>query len=97
MHLMASVFCAAENCWAKLSTASPKRPVWDMGEFRTTFVGIQTWYSWTTKVDIAHPRDRAVTFIARSEVHCDTEFLKNFWVVTTLVQVLQCLGLMNLQ
>ncbi len=35
MCLIASVcFCAAENCWAKLSTASPKRPVCDMGAFR---------------------------------------------------------------
>ncbi len=31
MCLIASVcFCAAENCWAKLSTASPKRPVCDI-------------------------------------------------------------------
>ncbi len=30
MRLIASVcFCAAENCWAKLSPASPKRPVCD--------------------------------------------------------------------
>ncbi len=33
--LIASVcFCAAENCWAKLSAASPKRPVCDTGAFR---------------------------------------------------------------
>ncbi len=27
-------FCAAENCWAKSSTASPNRPAWEIGESR---------------------------------------------------------------
>ncbi len=27
-------FCTGENCWAKFSTASSKRPVWDTGELR---------------------------------------------------------------
>ncbi len=67
-------FCAAENCWAKFSTASLNRPVWDTGAFRnralsTSFMSArhsQRWRSWTTMVDIARPRDRAVTFVARS-------------------------------
>ncbi len=75
MCLIASVcFCAAENCWAKLSTASPKRPVCDTGAFRNcnfscSFMSArhsQRWRSWTTGVDIARPRDCAVTFVARS-------------------------------
>ncbi len=76
MCRIASVsFCAAENCWAKFSTASPNRPVWDTGAFRncalsTSFMSArhsQRWRSWTTMVDIARPRDRAVTFVARSK------------------------------
>ncbi len=75
MCLIASVcFCAAENCWAQLSTASPKRPVCDTGAFRNctfscSFMSVrhsQRWRSWTTSVDIARPRDCAVTFVARS-------------------------------
>ncbi len=75
MCLIASVcFCAAENCWAQLSTASPKRPVCDTGAFRNctfscSFISVrhsQRWRSWTTSVDIARPRDCAVTFVARS-------------------------------
>ncbi len=72
MCLIASVcFCAAENCWAKLSTA---RPVCDMGAFRNctfscSFMSArhsQRWRSWTTSVDIARPRDCAVTIVDRS-------------------------------
>ncbi len=75
MYLIASVcFCAAENCWAKLSTASPKRPVCDIGTFRNctfscSFMSVRhspRWRSWATSVDIALPRDCAVTFVARS-------------------------------
>ncbi len=75
MCRIASVcFCAAKNCWAKFSTASPNRPIWDTGAFRnralsTSFMSArhsQRWRSWTTMVDIARPRDRAVTFVARS-------------------------------
>ncbi len=75
MCLIASVcFCAAENCWAKLSTVSLKRPVCDTGAFRNrtfscSFMSArhsQRWRSWTTSVDIARPRDCAVTFVARS-------------------------------
>ncbi len=29
--LIASVYFCRRDCWAKLSTASPKRPIWDMG------------------------------------------------------------------
>ncbi len=59
MCLIASVcFCAAENCWAQLSTASPKRPVCDTGAFRNctfscSFMSVrhsQRWRSWTTSV-----------------------------------------------
>ncbi len=61
-------------CWAKLSTASPKRPVCGTGAFRNctfscSFMSArhsQRWRSWTTSVDIARPRDCAVTFVARS-------------------------------
>ncbi len=69
MCSIASVcFCAAENCWAKFSTTSPKRPAWQTGELRNrTLSGShisarfsQRWRSWTTKVDIARPRERAV-------------------------------------
>ncbi len=75
MCRIASVcFCAAENCWAKFSTVSPNRLVWDTGAFRnralsTSFMSArhsQRWRSWTTMVDIARPRERAVTFVARS-------------------------------
>ncbi len=72
MYLIASVcFCAAENCWAKLSTASP---VCDTGAFRNctfscSFMSArhsQRWCSCTTSVDIAQPRDCVVTFVTRS-------------------------------
>ncbi len=74
MCLIASVcFCATENCWAKFSTASPKRPAWQTGALRNrTLSGScisarfsHRWCSWTTKVDIARPREHAVTFAAR--------------------------------
>ncbi len=63
----------AENCWAKPSTVSPNSPAWEMGALRkralsTSFISArlsQRWRSWTTMVDIAFPRDRAVTFVAR--------------------------------
>ncbi len=64
MWLIASdCFCTAENCWAKFSTASPKRPVWDTGELRNLTLSVslmsarhsQRWRSWTTRVDIARP------------------------------------------
>ncbi len=60
MCLIASVcFCAAENCWAKLLRASPRRPVCDTGAFRNctfscSFMSArhsQRWHSWTTSVD----------------------------------------------
>ncbi len=65
--------CTAENCWAKPSTVSPNSPPWEMGASRkralsTSFISArlsQRWRSWTTMVDIAFPRDRAVTFVAR--------------------------------
>ncbi len=64
--------CTAENCWAKPSTVSPNSPAWEMGALRkralsTSFISTrlsQRWRSWTTMVDIAFPRDRAVTFVA---------------------------------
>lgn len=33
----------------------------------------------------------------KREVRCGAKFLENLWIVTTLVQDLQCLGLMDLQ
>ncbi len=70
MCWIASVcFCTAENCWAKPSTVSPNSPAWEMGVLHDeSFISArssQRWRSWTTIVDIAFPRDRAVTFIAR--------------------------------
>ncbi len=74
MYWIASVCCCtAENCCAKPSTVSPNSPAWEMGASRkralsTSFISArlsQRWRSWTTMVDIAFPRDRAVTFVAR--------------------------------
>ncbi len=67
-------FCAAENCWAKSSTASPNRPAWEIGESRKRCLSdslisakvSHRWRSWTTNVDIVWPRARAVTFVALS-------------------------------
>ncbi len=39
--LIASVcFWASENCWAKLSTALPKRPAWEIGESRKQYLSV---------------------------------------------------------
>lgn len=62
------------NCWAKFSTASPKKLVWDMGELRNLTLSVslmsaihsQRWRSWTTIVNITQPTDCAVTLVARS-------------------------------
>ncbi len=98
MCWIASVYCCtAENCWAKPSTVSPNSPAWEMGASRkralsTSFISTrlsQKWRSWTTMVDIAFPRDRAVTFVARRA--------KSPRVGTTLVHLFECLGLVNLQ
>ncbi len=67
-------FCAAENCWAKSSTASPNRPAWEIGESRKRCLSdylisakvSHRWRSWTTNVDIVWPRARTVTFVALS-------------------------------
>ncbi len=63
-------FCATENCWAKLSNALPERPAWEIGESRKrdSLISARSshrWRSWTTRVDIVWPRDRAMTFVAR--------------------------------
>ncbi len=65
--------CTTENSWAKPSTVSPNSPPWEMGASRkralsTSFISArlsQRWRSWTTMVDIAFPRDRAVSFVTR--------------------------------
>ncbi len=52
--------CAAENCWAKPSTASPNRLAWEIGASKKRCLSdslISTkvshrWHSWTTNVDI---------------------------------------------
>ncbi|XDV37031.1 hypothetical protein PO909_006722 [Leuciscus waleckii] len=76
MCRMASVcFWAAENCWAKFSTASPNSPTCDMGESRNLTLSAslmsarlsQRWRYWTTKVGIARPITRAATFVPRRE------------------------------
>ncbi len=69
-----SLLLCSRELLGKLSTASPKRPVCDTGAFRNctfscSFMSArhsQRWRSWTTSVDIARPRDCAVTFVARS-------------------------------
>ncbi len=95
MCLISSVyFCAAESCWAKFSTASSKRPVWDMGAFKNRALSASPmsarhshrWRSWTTQWT-SHGPERPRHNLRRS----------NFWVMTTLVQVPQCLGQVNLQ
>lgn len=72
MWLIASVwFWAGENCWAKLSTALPNRPTWDMGESRNRYLSVSLilarfnhrWRSWTTKLAIASPTEHAVTIV----------------------------------
>ncbi len=91
--------CTAENCWAKPSTVSPNSPPWEMGASRkralsTSFISArlsQRWRSWTTMVDIAFPRDRAVTFVACAQL------LHQPRVGTTLVHLFERLGLVNLQ
>ncbi len=57
----------------KPSMVSLNSPAWEMGASRkcassTSLISTrlsQRWRSWTTMVDIAFPRDRAVTFVAR--------------------------------
>ncbi len=60
--------CTAENCWAKPSTVSPNSSAWERKcALSTSFISArlsQRWCSWTTMVDIAFSRDRAVTFVA---------------------------------
>ncbi len=53
MCLIALVcFCAAENGWISCTFMSARHS--------------QRWRSWTTSMDIARPRDCAITFVARS-------------------------------
>ncbi len=94
MCWMASVcFCAAEDCWAQFSTASPNRPAWETATsskrtLSTSLISTrlsQRWCFWTTNVDIASPRDCTVTFITQG-------------ARSTLVQFsFECLGLVDLQ
>ncbi len=51
----------------------------------------QRWRSWTTSVDIARPRDRAITFVARgARSGAVRSSFQNFQIVTTPVHVPQC-------
>ncbi len=62
------------------------------------FVGVpmstrhsQRWRSWITSVDIARPRDRAITFVARgARSGAVRSSFQNFQIVTTPVHVPQC-------
>ncbi len=100
------ICCTAENCWAKPSTVSLNSPPWEMGASRkralsTSFISArlsQRWRSWTTMVDIAFPRDRAVTFVARraKSVAVRSSCI-NPGKGTTLVHLFERLGLVNLQ
>ncbi len=64
----------------------------------TDFVGVpmstrhsQRWRSWTTSVDIARPRDRAITFVARgARSGAVRSSSQNFRIITTPVHVPQC-------
>ncbi len=64
---------ASDNGWAKPLTVSPNNPAWEMGASRKRALSVsfisarlsQRWHSWTTRVDIAFSRDRAVTFVAQ--------------------------------
>ncbi len=64
----------------------------------TDFVGVpmstrhsQRWRSWTTSVDIARPRDRALTFVARgARSGAVRSSSQNFRIVTTPMHVPQC-------
>ncbi len=94
------------NCWTKPSTVSPNSPPWEMGASRklalsTSFISArlsQRWRSWTTMVDIAFPRDRAVTFVARraKSVTMRSSCI-NPGSVLPLVHLFERLGLVNLQ
>ncbi len=74
MCWIASVcFCTAENCWAQSSTVSPNSPAWETRALRklnlsTSLLSARLSHrrrSWTTSVDIAFPRDCAVTSLTR--------------------------------
>ncbi len=57
--------CTAENCWTKPSTVSLNSPAWEIAFISARLS--QRWRSWTTMVEIAFPRDRAVNFAPRNQ------------------------------
>ncbi len=67
---------ACQNHTKKTWIASTKRPVCDTGAFRNytfscSLMSVrhsQRWRSWTTSVDIARPRDCAVTFVGSQQI-----------------------------
>ncbi len=90
MCWIASVcFCTAENCWTQSSTVSPNSPAWETRASRkltlsTSLLSARLSHrrrSWTTSVDIAFPRDCAVTSSRRAQ------FLLQPRVGTTLVHL----------
>ncbi len=97
MCLIASVcFCAAENLGEVLHRVAEEAGL-GHGAFRNRALSAsfmsarhsQRWRSWTTMVDITRPRDRAVTFAARSA--------RSVVVQSSLRTPGSCLGLLNLQ
>ena len=96
---------AAKNCWARFSTTSPKRPVWDTGIKELIFVGVPHFNQTQPEMALLdHKRGHRTTQGTRGdlrrserEVSGGSKFFQNFWIVTTLVQVLQCLSLVHLQ
>ncbi len=82
---------SAENCWAQSSTVSPNSPTWETRASRkltlsTSLLSARLSHrrrSWTTSVDIAFPRDCAVT----CEVSRQAQFLLQPRVGTTLVHL----------
>ncbi len=97
-------FCAMENCWAKLSTASPERPAWEIGESRKRLlVGLTISARSSHRSFLDHQSghrltegDRACDFrCMKGKVRRCAQFLYQTWVRTALVQLLQRLGLVG--
>ncbi len=98
-------FCAMENCWAKLSTASPERPAWEIGESRKRCLSDSPISARSShRSFLYHQSGHRLTEGPRCDFRCTkgkvrrcAQFLHQTWVRTALVQLLQRLGLVGLQ